>query len=175
MSQIKIRTAFLSDLDDILVIYNEGIADRIATLENETKDMSYILDWFNKHQDRYKVVVAECDQKVVGWASLNVFNARAAYNGVADLSVYIQREYRGKGIGRRLLTSIETLAKENGFHKIVLSTFPFNELGQSLYKRMGYRVVGVYENQGMLDDIFVDVMAMEKLINIGGKENGSNR
>ncbi|PLT28189.1 arsinothricin resistance N-acetyltransferase ArsN1 family A [Peribacillus deserti] len=164
MNDIRIRNANRRDLDQIMTIYNEGIVDRIATLETEEKDQQYMLDWFDKHGDRYKAIVAEMEDVVVGWASLNIYNARIAYNGVADLSVYIQREYRGKGIGGKLISAIEVLAKEKAFHKIVLSTFPFNELGQSLYKKMGFRIVGVYKNQGLLDGSFVDVMAMEKLL-----------
>jgi len=164
MNNIVIRMASLSDIEDILLIYNEGIVDRIATLETLIKDKSYMVEWFNKHMDRYKVIVAEMDRKVVGWASLNQYSSRDAYNGVADLSIYIKRESRGKGIGGKLLSSIERLAKENDFHKIVLFTFPFNSLGQGLYKKQGFRVVGVFQNQGKLDGEFVDVMAMEKLL-----------
>ena len=72
---------------------------------------------------------------------------------------------RGKGIGKRLLQKIEEVAIQNDFYKIVLFTFPFNVLGQGLYRSMGYREVGVFEKQGKLDGVFVDVMAMEK--NIG--------
>jgi L-amino acid N-acyltransferase YncA len=164
MSEIVIRTATLSDIEDILIIYNEGIVDRIATLESTTKDEQYIFEWFSKHTDRFKVIVAELDGKVVGWASLNQYNSRQAYDGVADLSIYIKREYRGGGIGGKLLSFIEGLAKENDFHKIVLFTFPFNGLGQGLYKKIGFREVGVFYNQGKLDGEFVDVMAMEKIL-----------
>ncbi|GAM12281.1 arsinothricin resistance N-acetyltransferase ArsN1 family A [Mesobacillus selenatarsenatis] len=164
MNETIIRVAAQEDADDILTIYNEGISDRIATLETTTKNLDYMRDWLNKHTDRYKVIVAELDGKVIGWASLNQYNNRDAYKGVADLSVYIKREYRGKGIGGKLLTFIESMAKENGFHKIVLFTFAFNELGQGLYRKKGYREVGVFQNQGMLDGKFVDVMAMEKLL-----------
>lgn len=164
MSEIIIRTATLSDIEDILIIYNEGIVDRIATLETTTKDEQYMFDWFSRHMDRFKVIVAEIDGKVVGWASLNQYNSRKAYDGVADLSVYIKREFRGVGIGGKLLSFIEGLAKENDFHKIVLFTFPFNGLGQGLYKKKGFREVGVFHNQGKLDGEFVDVMAMEKIL-----------
>lgn len=164
MKEIIIREAAPEDADDILTIYNEGISDRIATLETTTKDQDYMIDWLNKHTGRYKVSVAEFDGKVIGWASLNQYNSREAYKGVADLSVYIKREYRGKGIGGKLITFIESAAKEYGFHKIVLFTFAFNELGQGLYRKKGYREVGVFQNQGMLDGKFVDVMAMEKLL-----------
>ncbi|MEH7177832.1 arsinothricin resistance N-acetyltransferase ArsN1 family A [Neobacillus vireti] len=164
MQDIVIRKSIESDLNSILEIYNQGIEDRIATLEVETKNYSYIMSWNENHKGRFSVIVAEIEGKVVGWASLNQYNNRSAYGGVADLSVYISRDYRGQGVGQKLLANLETLAKENGFHKIILFTFPFNQLGQGLYKKMGFRVVGVFENQGILDGEFVDVMAMEKLL-----------
>ncbi|MFA1711507.1 arsinothricin resistance N-acetyltransferase ArsN1 family A [Peribacillus frigoritolerans] len=159
-----IREAMEADIDSIKEIYNQGIEDRVATLETEMKDQTYMEEWFAKHIGRYKVIVAEQEGEIVGWASLNPYNRRDAYKGVADLSVYISRDYRGKGIGGLLLQSIEKLAKENDFNKIVLFTFPFNQMGQGLYKKRGYREVGVFKNQGMLDGEFVDVMAMEKLL-----------
>lgn len=164
MDNAMIRVASIEDIEQILSIYNEGIIDRIATLEIITKDKPYMVDWFNKHADRFKVIVADLDGEVVGWASLNQYNSRQAYDGVADLSVYIKREFRGKGIGGKLMSSIEGLAKENDFHKIVLFTFPFNGLGQGIYKKQGFNEVGVFQNQGKLDGEYVDVMAMEKLL-----------
>ncbi|WML38169.1 arsinothricin resistance N-acetyltransferase ArsN1 [Neobacillus sp. OS1-2] len=159
-----IRKASESDTMAILEIYNQGIEDRIATLEEETKDYSYMKEWFERHQGRYNILVAEQDGIIAGWASLNPYSNRCAYDGVADLSIYISRNHRGKGLGKQLLAEIESLASANGFHKIVLFTFPFNRLGQGLYRKMGYREVGVFRNQGKLDGEFVDVMAMEKLL-----------
>ncbi|WP_449536541.1 arsinothricin resistance N-acetyltransferase ArsN1 family A [Ferdinandcohnia sp. Marseille-Q9671] len=162
--EIKARLATEKDLEAILSIYNEGIEDRIATLETDQKDFHYMKQWFEQHRQRYSVIVAMVNEKVVGWSSLNPYSARRAYDGVADLSIYILREYRGRGVGSRLLKEIESVAVQNNFHKIVLFTFPFNELGQSLYKKSGYREVGVFKNQGKLNDKFVDVMIMEKLL-----------
>lgn len=161
---VMVREANKRDLESILNIYNQGIEDRIATLESEPKDFLYMKEWFEQHKGRFKVIVAEQEGRLLGWSSLNLYNTRCAYAGVADLSVYIAREYRGKGIGSLLLTEIERLAKENDFHKIVLFTFPFNKLGQGLYLKNGYREVGIFKNQGILDGKYVDVMAMEKLI-----------
>ncbi|NYE09697.1 phosphinothricin acetyltransferase [Bacillus niacini] len=161
---LVIRESNESDIYCIKEIYNQGIEDHIATLETEIKDDSYIKEWYEKHKGRFKVIVAEQEGKIVGWASLNQYNNRCAYDGVADLSVYISREFRGKGIGKQLLVALESIARENRFHKIVLFTFPFNQLGQGLYKKMGFREVGVFKNQGILDGEFVDVMAMEKLL-----------
>ncbi|KMM62946.1 GCN5 family acetyltransferase [Bacillus glycinifermentans] len=127
------------------------------------KDMNYIETWFQEHQGRYSILVAESKEEIAGWASLNPYSHRCAYKGVADLSVYVDRSFRGKGVGSLLLKALEKTAKENEFYKIVLDV-SLNGLGQSLYKKMGYRQVGIFKNQGILDGQYVDVMAMEKLL-----------
>ncbi|OPG15713.1 arsinothricin resistance N-acetyltransferase ArsN1 family A [Ferroacidibacillus organovorans] len=161
---LMLRAAQRTDLEDILTIYNQGIEDRIATLEADMKDSVYIENWFANHVDRYAVIVAEEDGVTLGWASLNPYSHRCAYAGVADLSVYIRRTARGKGVGSALLLKLQEVARQHGFHKIVLFTFPFNQAGQGLYRKMGYREVGVFKNQGILDGQFIDVMAMEVLL-----------
>jgi len=127
MERIIIRKADLNDLNDILSIYNQGIEDRIATLEVESKSIEYMNEWFNHHEQRYTVLVAVFVGTVIGWASLNRYSPRAAYDGVADLSIYIERTYRGRGIGQRLLQELEVEAINKGFHTIVLFTFPFSK------------------------------------------------
>ncbi|MGH0968686.1 arsinothricin resistance N-acetyltransferase ArsN1 family A [Bacillus paranthracis] len=162
---MEIRKCQSADIKAITRIYNQGIKDRIATLEENEKTIHDMEEWFGNRGERYAVLVAEMEGQIVGWVSLNPYSHRCAYNGVADLSIYIDREQRGKGIGKRLLQKIEEVAIQNDFYKIVLFTFPFNVLGQGLYRSMGYREVGVFEKQGKLDGVFVDVMTMEK--NIG--------
>ncbi|MEH7110618.1 arsinothricin resistance N-acetyltransferase ArsN1 family A [Bacillus sp. JJ1764] len=161
--EFRTRLASMSDLKSIVNIYNQGIEDRIATLEVDPKDMEYMTQWFNNHNGRYAVTVIEQNNEVVGWASLNPYSHRCAYAGVADLSIYIRRDFRGKGAGSILLKEVEQIALKNDFYKIVLFTFPFNKLGQGLYRKSGYREVGVFKNQGILDGQFVDVMIMEKV------------
>ncbi len=161
---LSIRKVSEEDLEIILSIYNQGIADRIATLESEEKDYTYIRKWFDEHQGRYAVLVAVLEGGIIGWASLNRYSNRSAYDGVADLSIYIDRSYRGKGVGKALLEKLEEVARSEQFYKILLFTFPFNGLGQGLYKKSGYREVGIFQNQGILDGKFVDVMAMEKIL-----------
>lgn len=161
---MNVRVMKEEDLPQVLKIYNEGIEDRIATLEEDKKDLSYIENWLYHRNDRYEVIIAEIENEIVGWASLNPYSYRCAYHGVADVSVYIKREKRGKGFGKVLLHSLEIIGKKNKFHKLVLSTFPFNEAGQKLYRGLGFREVGVFYEQGILDNQHVNVMVMEKIL-----------
>ena len=161
----RVRNATGADLHAIGRIYNEGIEDRIATLDEQSKTADDMATWWAAHQGRHAVLVAEnADGAIVGWASLNPYSNRCAYAGVADLSIYVARAARGTGVGSVLLRALEKTAKAHDFRKIVLFTFTFNAGGQGLYRKLGYREVGVFHEMGKLDGKFVDVMAMEKTL-----------
>ena len=159
----SVRHARGDDADAISLIYNEGIADR-ATLETEPRTPQERRSWLAARDARHPVVVVEGDGVVIGWASLNAFNARDAYRHVADISVYVARAARGKGAGTALLERLVTLGREIGFHKLVLAGFPTNAASVALYSRLGFREVGVYREQGVLDGRWVDVLLMERLL-----------
>lgn len=159
----SVRPARADDADAICAIYNEGIADR-ATLETQARTPEERRRWLAARDARHPVVVAEDDGVVIGWASLNVFNEREAYRHVADISVYVARAARGKGAGTALLERLVGLAREIGFHKLVLAGFPDNAASVALYRRLGFREVGVYQEQGLLDGRWVDVLLMERLL-----------
>jgi phosphinothricin acetyltransferase len=164
MASIAIRAAEPTDADAIAVIYNQGIEDRLATLETETRSADERRRWIAARGLRHPVIVGEVGGRVVGWGSLNSFNPRPAYDNVADFSVYVERDWRGRGIGRRLLEALVARGRELGYHKLVLAAFPFNEAGVALYRRVGFSEVGVYREQGQLDGKWVDVVVMERLL-----------
>lgn len=160
----NVRPAALTDIAAITRIYNQGIVDRVATLETEERTEDERRDWLAGRGERHPVLVAERDGAVVGWGSLNAFNPREAYRFVADFSVYVDREARGGGIGGALLAALVNEARRLGYHKLVLAAFQFNEAGMALYRRVGFREVGVYREQGQLDGRWVDVIVMELLL-----------
>jgi L-amino acid N-acyltransferase YncA len=159
-----IRPAVLSDADAICAIHNEGIVDRVATLETTLRTPSGCRDWMAERSGRHPVIVAEHDGVVVGWGSLNPFNARGAYDHVVDFSVYIERRWRGKGVGTALLAALTERARALGYHKMVLAALAGNAAGIALYSRAGFSRVGVYREQGQLDGHWVDVIVMEKIL-----------
>ncbi len=154
-----------ADLPAITRIYNQGIEDRMATFEPDPKDEEQVADWlFRDDQDRYEVIVALAGGEVVGWAALRPYSHRCAYAGIADLSVYVERDARGKGVGARLLSDLEERARRHDFHKIVLFALSLNRAGLRLYAKRGFREVGVFKEQGKLDGRFADVTIMEKIL-----------
>jgi L-amino acid N-acyltransferase YncA len=163
-AELQVRAARFGDLPLIQDIHNQGIIDRVATLDTEVRTMTDMQLWFKRHGPRHPVLVAEVGDSIAGWASLNTFNARLAYQYVADLSIYLARPWRGKGLGARLLAPLIALARELGYHKIVLSAFPTNTAGMRLYERQGFTTVGIYKEMGLLDGRWVDTIIMEKLL-----------
>lgn len=164
MTDCRIRVATAADAETICHIYNQGIEDRLATLETELRTPEERRHWLAARGPRHPVIVGEASEGVVGWGSLNPFSAREAYRFVADFSVYVERTWRGKGVGHVLLTRLIELGREHNYHKLVLSAFPFNEAGMALYEGLGFRTVGVYKEQGLLDGRWVDTIVMEKLL-----------
>src|SRR5262249_41868493 len=138
--------------------------DRIATLETELRTPAERRGWLAAREPRHPVIVAEADRAVIGWASLNPFNVRDAYDHVADFSVYVEREWRGKGVGRRLLERLIELARAIGYHKLTLAALAHNKAGFALYSSAGFMRVGIYREHGQLDGRWVDVLVMEKLL-----------
>src|SRR5262245_36352826 len=153
---MTIRAAIDADAAAICRIYNQGIQDRVATLETEERSPEERAEWLAARGPRHPVLVAEEDGGVVGWASLNVFNARRAYDHVADLSLYVERDWRGRGVGRRLLEALVTRARGVGYHKLVLAAFPWDEGGMRAYGRGGVREGGLYRGEGGLERGWVE-------------------
>jgi phosphinothricin acetyltransferase len=165
VGSIAIRDASLDDAPAIARIYNQGIEDRTATLETTLRSPEERAEWLASHDARHAVLLAVDPAGVaLGWASLNRFNARAAYDHVADMSIFVARESRGHGVGDALMQNLEARARTIGYHKMVLAAFPTNAPGMRLYERHRFATVGIYHEQGMLDGRWVDVVVMEKIL-----------
>jgi len=163
-ASVAIRRARSDDAQAICDIYNEGIEDGDATLETRLRTSDEQRAGLESRSERHPVVVAERAGPVVGWGSLNLFNPRPAYDHVAEFSVYVARSSRGTGVGRSLLENLVEAARVIGYHKMVLAAFDWNTAGAALYKRMGFRQVGIYREQGLLNGRWVDTVIMEKLL-----------
>ena len=161
---VSVRAAETGDVAAICDIHNQGITDRIATLETTLRAPDDTRVWLADHGPRHPVLVAEAEGTIIGWASLNRFNPRAVYDHVADFSVYVDRAWRRKGVGRALLDRLIEHARAIGFHKMVLAAMAHNTAGLALYTRAGFTLVGIYHEQGQLDGRWVDVVIMEKIL-----------
>jgi L-amino acid N-acyltransferase YncA len=164
MTSMNVRLATVGDAEAIARIYNEGIADRIATFETEPRTAAQLAATLADKGDRYPTVVVERDGEVVAWASAGAYRNRPAYAGVAEHSVYVARTARGTGAGRAALEALCRAYAERGFWKIVSRIFPENTASLALHERCGFRVVGTYRRHGKLEGSWRDCVIVERLL-----------
>jgi phosphinothricin acetyltransferase len=162
LKALSTRLATPDDAAAIAAIYNEGIAERIATFETEPRTAEQIAAQLRDKGDRFPTIVAEHDGQIVAWASAGPYRARPAYSGVAEHSVYVARSARGQGAGRVVLDALCRAYAERGFWKIVSRIFPENIASLVLHERCGFRVVGTYKRHGKLDGQWRDCVIVER-------------
>jgi phosphinothricin acetyltransferase len=163
-NSVQLRPAVADDAASIARIYNQGIRARIATFETEERSDDERRSWLAAHDARHPVIVAESVDSVVGWASAEGYRARACYAGVAEFSIYIDEDWRGRGVGSVLLNGLIETAERAGLWKLVSRVFVENEASRALCAKAGFREVGIYEKHAKLDGIWKDVVIVERLI-----------
>jgi L-amino acid N-acyltransferase YncA len=155
------RTATIDDAAAIARIYNEGIADRVATFETRHRSGDDVRNWFD---GVHPIVVAEERNEVVAFAATSPYRARECYSGIAEVSAYVARTARGRGAGRMTLAALIECARQAGYWKLVSRVFPENHASRGLIRSLGFREVGTYEKHGRLDGVWRDVIIVERLI-----------
>ena len=155
------RAAIPGDAPAVAAIYNEGIEDRIATFETRLRSANDVLSWFD---GRHPTVVVEDIGRVVAFGSTSTYRPRDCYAGIAELSVYVARDSRGRGAGRLAMEALIAASRASGFWKLVSRVFVENAASRALLISLGFREVGIYEKHGQLDGVWHDVVIVEKLL-----------
>src|SRR5436305_4655135 len=159
---MKTREAAASDAAAIARIYNEGIDDRVATFETNHRTAGDVVRWFDGRHP--VVVIVDDDGDVIAFAATSTYRPRDCYAGIAEFSVYAARAARGRGAGRLAMEALFAAARDAGFWKLVSRVFVENDASRGLLRRLGFREVGVYERHGKLDNVWRDVVIVEKLL-----------
>ena len=137
-------------------IFEEGIATGQATFETVAPSWD---GWDGAHS---LGLVAEEDGEVLGWAALSPYSPRPAYSGVAEESVYVAAQARGRGVGRALLKALVDRSERAGIWTLQAGVFPENRASVTLHLGCGFRVVGVRERIGRLNGEWRDVLLLER-------------
>jgi phosphinothricin acetyltransferase len=153
-----IRALRAEDWNAVAVVYEEGIATRMATFETAAPGWA---DWDAAHLAAHRLV-AEEDGDVVGFAALSPVSARCVYEGVAEESVYVAERARGRGVGRALLEALVSGSERDGIWTLQAGIFPENRASLALHHACGFRTVGFRERIGRLDGAWRDVVLLER-------------
>jgi len=148
----------VADWPLVAQVYKEGIETGIATFEQD------IPGWEQWDQNHIKScrLVARYDGQVLGWAALSPVSSRCVYGGVAEVSVYVANNARGKKIGEQLLRELIAKSKKQGYWTLQSGIFPENTASIGLHKKCGFRKIGFRERIGQLNGVWKDNILMEK-------------
>ena len=142
----------------VLEIYKMGLDTRNATFETKVPSWP---DWDLKHHKHSRFVYTD-DNTILGWAALTPVSSRKVYKGVAEVSIYIDTNFLGKGIGSKLMDKVIISSEENGIWTLYASIFPENIATIKLHKRYDFRVIGTREKIAQLDNKWRDTMILER-------------
>jgi L-amino acid N-acyltransferase YncA len=161
---VHIRKFEQNDFDSVRDIYQQGIDAGNATFETQAKEWD---EWNNAMLQVCRLVAVEND-RVVGWAALSPVSSRCVYAGVAEVSVYVADEARGKGVGQALLSKLIAESEKEGFWTLQAGIFPENKRSISLHRKNGFRILGVRERLGKMGEEWRDVVLLERRSEVVG-------
>jgi L-amino acid N-acyltransferase YncA len=163
-TQLQIRSAEQHDADDIARIYHQATQDGLATFENFLVTREERARWMAEHSEKFPLLVAEWEGRVLGWASLSPYNVRPRIDGIVEMLIYIDRDFRRHGVGRELMRALQNAARSCGHGKIIGRFVAHNDAGRTLCRLTGWREVGVHRKHTRIDGRWLDVIIVEYLI-----------
>jgi L-amino acid N-acyltransferase YncA len=161
-TDLRVRPALSEDAERVVAIYSEGVEERTATFQTCLRTVAEMRAVIAS--DYPMLVAIGFDGAVLGWAGLSAYRARACYAGIAEFSIYLDRSARGRGIGKQLLGALIQAAASRGCWKVLSRVFWFNAASRALCRTCGFREVGIYEKHAKLDDEWLDVVIVEKVL-----------
>lgn len=155
---ITIQPMLPAQAAHILEIYQHGIESGMATFETEVP----VWDEFEAKYLPHSRIIAIVNDTLTGWAALAPVSARDCYSGVAEVSVYVHRNFQRQGIGQQLLTALIKESETNGIWSLLSIIHEENRASIHLHEQCGFRYIGYREKIAMLDGIWRTTVMMEK-------------
>lgn len=158
MENISIKPMTRESWPQVAKIYESGIATGNATFQTEVPDWE---SWDRAHRRDCRLI-AIIDNKIVGWAALTPVSGRCVYSGVAEVSVYVDPGFRGKGVGNMLMESLIKESEQCGIWTLQSGVFPENKESLRLHQKNGFRIVGIRQRIGKMDNRWRDTVLLER-------------
>jgi phosphinothricin acetyltransferase len=164
MKSYCIRSATRADAEAINAILNHYIEHSTVTFITEPQTLEQRLAWFDAHSREHQVTVVEVAGSVVGWGALSAFRPQAAYARTAELSIYIQHDFLGRGLGRAILSDLVVRARAAGHHVLlgVCCSDAVSSIG--LLESAGFSRVGHFREVGRKFDRWLDVVFLQLVL-----------
>jgi L-amino acid N-acyltransferase YncA len=151
---MNIRDFTEADLKKIVEIYNHAVDEKFATADTEYVTIESRKEWFAQHSsDTYPIYVAEEYNEIVGWCSLSPHRpGRKALRNVAEISYYVHKDNRRKGVANLLITYTIEKAKQIGFNNLITILLDLNKPSIYLLEKFGFKKWGHLPEIALIDE-----------------------
>ncbi|MDM5224022.1 N-acetyltransferase family protein [Peribacillus sp. NJ11] len=164
---IEFRKAELSDLPRIVEIYNSTIASRMVTADTEPVSVQSRVKWFEEHDSESRpLFIITIEGETAGWMSFQSFYGRPAYNSTAEISIYIDDYFRGKGIGQISIQKAIDVSPKLGVKTLLGFIFAHNAPSLKLFSKFGFEKWAHLPQVAELDGIERDLIILGKRVDI---------
>lgn len=162
---VQTRRATEKDLQQILDIYNDAIINTTAVFHYDVQTLESRKEWFaQKQKDGFPVFVAVEDDVVVGFSTFGQFRAWQGYKYSVEHSIYVEKNQRGKGIGKMLLQPLIDEAKKMNMHTIIAGIDADNKISIAFHKQFGFEEVGYIKEVGWKFERWLDLIFMQLIL-----------
>ncbi|WP_336774810.1 GNAT family N-acetyltransferase [Paenibacillus sp. MMO-58] len=164
-NNFTIRDARVEDMTRIVEIYNSTIASRQVTADLEPVSVESRMRWYDEHSPDFRPLwVLEEDGKMLAWLSFQSFYGRPAYNATAEISIYIDQEYRARGIGSFLIQKALEASPGLGLRTLLGFVFGHNEPSLALLRKFGFEEWANLPKVAELDGVERDLIILGRKI-----------
>ena len=154
MSQLIFRDARQEDLPCIVAIYNTTIASRMVTADTSPVTVESRQKWFDEHRRSTRPLwLVEEENNILGWVSFQSFYGRPAYDATVEISIYLDEQQRGRGLGKQILQYCIDKAPNLGVHTLLGFIFAHNVPSITLFEKMGFQEWANLPNIATLDGV----------------------
>lgn len=160
--QINIQKATLSDVNSILEIVNDAIANTTAIYDYDLRTLEEQTEWFLlKEKNNFPVFVAELNNEIVGFGTYDSFRSKIGYRFTVEHSVYVKEGFAGKGIGKLLLEQLILTAKSENYHVMIGVIDASNENSIRFHEKFGFESIGILKEVGFKFNRWLDANLMQ--------------
>ena len=165
MSDTILRPCAWSDIPAITAIYRHYVDNTAITFDTEAPGEEAIAEKYaGLSKLGHPVIIAERDNRVVGYAYASFYRPRAAYRFTCEDSIYLDPTETGRGLGKRMLTELLVQSKAFGFKQMlaVITADTANSIG--IHEKFGFERVGYYKAVGLKFDRWHDIVHLQKAL-----------
>jgi phosphinothricin acetyltransferase len=161
-----VREALNTDAAAVAAIYNESIAAGDSTMELSEKSADDLIDRMGGLGPSEKLLVLEDDGMIQGWGILKKYSDREGYRFACETSVFLRRELVGRrtGYGSSLQSELLRIAKELGYHHVVVKIWAGNMISIRMHQKFGFETVGTQREIGFVNGTWQDVTIMQLVL-----------